>query len=54
MRLEALVTERQELRGRSATPRALERNRLQIARTHWELGHVLIDDHLPQPVESAA
>lgn len=53
-RLEALVAERQDLRGRSASPRALERNRLQIARTHWELGHVLIDDHLPQPVESAA
>jgi hypothetical protein len=52
-RLETLVAERQELR-RCATPRALERNRLQIARTQWELGHVLIDRHLPQPVESAA
>ena len=53
-RLEALVAERQELRKRSASTRALERNRLRIARTQWELGHVLIDDHLPQPVETAA
>jgi hypothetical protein len=53
-RLEALVAERQELRGRAASPRSLERNRLQIARTQWELGHVLIDRHLPQPVETAA
>jgi hypothetical protein len=53
-RLEALVAQRQELRRRSASTKALERNRLQIARTQWELGHVLIDTHLPQPVESAA
>jgi hypothetical protein len=53
-RLETLVAERQELRRRCASPRALERNRLQIARTQWELGHVLIDRHLPQPVETAA
>jgi hypothetical protein len=53
-RLETLVAERQELRRRSASPRSLERNRLQIARTQWELGHVLIDTHLPQPVETAA
>jgi hypothetical protein len=53
-RLEALVAERQELRRRAASSRALERNRLQIARTQWELGHVLIHDHLPQPVETAA
>lgn len=52
-RLEALVAERQDLRRRSASPTALERNRLQIARTQWELGYVLIDRHL-QPVESAA
>jgi hypothetical protein len=49
-----LVAERQELRRRSASAKALERNRLRIARTQWELGHVLIDTHLPQPVETAA
>jgi hypothetical protein len=53
-RLEVLVAERQELRRRCASPRALERNRLRIARTQWELGHVLIATHLPQPVETAA
>jgi len=53
-RLEVLVAERQELRRRSASAKALERNRLRIARTQWELGHVLIDTHLPQPVETAA
>lgn len=46
-RLEALVAERQELRSRGASGKALERNRLQIARTQWELAHVLIDGHLP-------
>lgn len=53
-RLEILVAERQELRRRAASARSLERNRLQIARTQWELGHVLIDTHLVQPVETAA
>ena len=53
-RLEVLVAERQELRRCSASAKALERNRLRIARTQWELGHVLIDTHLPQPVETAA
>ena len=46
-RLETLVAERQELRSRAASARALERNRLQIARTQWELSHVLIDHYLP-------
>jgi hypothetical protein len=52
-RLEILVAERQELRSRAASASALERNRLQIARTQWELSHVLIDRHLP-PVEAVA
>jgi hypothetical protein len=47
----ALVVERQELRIRGASLASLERNRLQIARAQWELGHALIDRHLP---ESAA
>ena len=54
-RLEALVAERQELRSRAASARALERNRLRIARTQWELSHVLIDRYLPaEPVTTAA
>jgi hypothetical protein len=44
-----LVAERQELRDRDAGESSLERNRLQIARAQWELGHALIDRHLPQP-----
>lgn len=50
LRLEGLVDERQQLRARSASARALERNRLQIARTQWELSHELIDENLPAPV----
>jgi hypothetical protein len=47
VRLEGLVAERQELRRRAASTTSLERNRLQIARAQWELGHALIDRHLP-------
>jgi multidrug resistance efflux pump len=47
VRLERLVAERQQLRARSASARALERNRLRIARTQWELSHELIDQNLP-------
>jgi hypothetical protein len=43
-----LVVERQELRIRGASTTSLERNRLQIARAQWELGHALIDRHLPE------
>ena len=42
-----LVAERQELRAHGANEAALERNRLQLARAQWELGHALIDRHLP-------
>jgi hypothetical protein len=46
-RLEALTLERQQLRAASATPDALERNRMTIARTQWELSYALIERHLP-------
>jgi hypothetical protein len=49
VRVAGLVAERQELRDRQASNAALERNRRQIARAQWELGHALIDRHLPQP-----
>lgn len=42
-----LVAERQELRAHGANEAALERNRLRLARAQWELGHALIDRHLP-------
>jgi hypothetical protein len=46
-RIAILVAERQRLRERSADEASLERNRLQLARAQWELGHALIDRHLP-------
>ena len=46
-----LVAERQQLRDRGASESSLERNRLQLARAQWELGHALIDRHLPEPAE---
>jgi hypothetical protein len=53
-RIAQLVAERQELRARGASEASLERNRLQIARAQWELAHVLIDLHLPQPAAETA
>jgi len=51
LRISALVAERQELRDRGASESSLEKNRLQLARAQWELGHALIDRHLPEPAE---
>ena len=51
-RLGDLVAERQELRARSASAKALERNRVQIARTQWELSQMLIDRYLPAAAAS--
>lgn len=54
LRVGALVVERQELRIRGASLASLERNRLHIARAQWELGHALIDRHLPEPAAQNA
>ena len=54
LRVAQLVVERQELRIRGANAVSLERNRLQIARAQWELGHALIDRHLPEPAAQSA
>jgi hypothetical protein len=54
LRVAQLVVERQELRIRGANAVSLERNRLQIARAQWELGHALIDRHLPPAAEQPA
>jgi hypothetical protein len=48
-RVAALALERQELRVSGADPRALERNRVELARAQWELSHALIERHLPPP-----
>ena len=45
-RIDGLARERQELRGRRASTRTLERNRLALVRSQWELSHALIDRHL--------
>lgn len=54
LRVAGLVVERQELRIRGASLASLERNRLQIARAQWELGHALIERYLPQPAARTA
>ena len=54
LRISALVAERQQLRDRGGSDTALERNRVQLARAQWELGHALIVRHLPEPVEQPA
>lgn len=44
----ALVARRQALRENGASKEALERNRLQLARSQWELSFALIERYLPQ------
>jgi hypothetical protein len=46
-RIALLVAERQQLRDRNVGEAALERNRVQLARAQWELGHALIERYLP-------
>ena len=47
-RIGSLVTRRQALRGNGANAEALERNRRQLARCHWELSFALIERYLPE------
>jgi hypothetical protein len=42
-----LTSERQRLRDEGAGAAQLERNRVRLARTHWQLSHALIERHLP-------
>jgi hypothetical protein len=49
-RLGELTVERQRLRLDGATQATLERNRIEIARTQWELSYALIERY----VETAA
>ena len=53
LRVAELVSERQQLRERGASETALEKNRVQLVRAQWELGHALIDRHL-SPVSQPA
>jgi hypothetical protein len=47
LRVAELVSERQQLREHGASETALEKNRIELVRAQWELGHALIDRHLP-------
>jgi hypothetical protein len=47
--LGSLTRERQELRASKAGSTVLERNRIAIARTQWELSYALIERYLPKP-----
>jgi hypothetical protein len=49
-----LTAERQLLRDGGASNRKLERNRVKLARTQWELSHALIERYLPAAVEQHA
>jgi hypothetical protein len=42
-----LAAERQRLRDSGAAPAKLERNRIKLARTQWQLSHALIERYLP-------
>jgi len=53
-RLAALARERQRLRVDGASAAALERNRIEIARTQWELSYSLIARHVESPAAAAA
>jgi hypothetical protein len=46
-RIAALVVRRQQLRRSGASRSSLEQNRRQLARSQSELGHALIELHLP-------
>ena len=46
-RIAVLVARRQQLRALGANRTMLERNRLDLARSHRELGYALIERHLP-------
>ena len=49
-----LTAERQRLRDTGAAAAKLERNRIKLARTQWELSHALIERHLPAQHSEAA
>jgi hypothetical protein len=47
-RIDDLARERQELRVRRAATGTLERNRLALVRSQWELAYALIERHVPR------
>ena len=49
-RIGELVAERQRLHAAGAAESVLERNRVRIARTQWELSHALVERYALAPV----
>ena len=49
----ALTADRQRLREQGAGTVRLERNRVKLARTQWELSHALIERYLPADSHAA-
>jgi hypothetical protein len=52
--ISGLAVERQRLRERGINGSRLERNRVKLARTQWELSHALIERYLPLDQTQAA
>lgn len=51
--ISTLTAERQRLRDYGADGGRLERNRVKLARTQWELSHALIERYLPAQSHAA-
>ena len=51
--ISGLTAERQRLRDRGADALRLERNRVKLARTQWELSHALIERYLSAQAHAA-
>jgi len=52
--ISGLTVERQRLRDQGVNGARLERNRVKLARTQWELSHALIERYLPSDQSQAA
>jgi hypothetical protein len=53
-RIADLVLERQSLRASGADALELERNRVELVRSHWALSDALIRRHCPPKADEAA
>jgi len=52
--ISGLAVERQHLREQGINGSRLERNRVKLARTQWQLSHALIERYLPADQTQAA
>jgi len=51
--ISVLSEERQRLRDQDVGAARLERNRVKLARAHWELSYALIERYLPAHSQAA-